>query len=122
MTSNLTAGRSSRYVSRRRLSPSIVALVEKIASEALARRPDVLTGSAASKPASLRAAQAEFLPEIFVAANGTLLSGSLDVTAIPGVDQQLPIVNLPGNQLGVSQRQLAGTALVGATVPPYDGG
>jgi outer membrane protein TolC len=111
-------------VSRRRLSPSMVASVEQIASEALARRPDVLTGYAAEQAslAGLRAAQAEFLPKVFVSANGTRLSGSLDVTAIPGVDQQLPIVNLPGNQLGVSQRQLAGTALIGATVPLYDGG
>jgi len=43
-------------------------------------------------------------------------------TAIPGIDQQLPIVNLPGNSLGVSQTQLAATALIGATVPLYDGG
>jgi hypothetical protein len=34
----------------------------------------------------------------------------------------LPIVNLPGNQLGVSTHQLGGTALVGATMPLYDGG
>ena len=35
---------------------------------------------------------------------------------------RLPIVNLPGNQLGVSNQQLSGTALVGATMPLYDGG
>jgi hypothetical protein len=46
----------------------------------------------------------------------------LNITAIPGIDQQLPIVNLPGNQLGVSTLQLGGTALVGATIPLYDGG
>jgi outer membrane protein len=111
-------------ISRRRLSPAMVAPVERIAAEALARRPDVLTGYAAQRAslAALRAAQAEFLPKVFVSANGTRLSGSLNITAIPGLDQQLPIVNLPGNSLGVSQNQLAGAALVGATVPLYDGG
>jgi outer membrane protein TolC len=112
-------------VSRRKLSPAMVAPVEHVASEALARRPDVLTGYAAQQAslAALHAAQAEFLPKVFVSANGTRLDGSLNVTAIPGVDQQLPIVNLPNNNsLGVSQRQWAGTALVGATVPLYDGG
>ena len=65
--------------------------------------------------AGLRAAQAEFLPKVFASGTGTRLSGSLNITAIPGIDQQLPTVNLPGNQL-------CGTALVGATVPLYDGG
>jgi outer membrane protein len=36
--------------------------------------------------------------------------------------QQAPIVNLPGNSLGVSQTELAATALIEATVPLYDGG
>jgi outer membrane protein TolC len=50
------------------------------------------------------------------------LAGSLNVTAIPGLDQQLPIVNLPSNQLGGSIHQNSATALVGATMPLYDGG
>jgi outer membrane protein len=111
-------------VSRRRLSASLTGPVERIASAALARRPDVLNGYAAQQAslANLRAAQAEFLPKIFLAANGTRLSGNLNVTAIPGTGQELPIVNLPGNQLGVSGTQFGATALIGATVPLYDGG
>ncbi|MGA2892717.1 MAG: TolC family protein [Xanthobacteraceae bacterium] len=111
-------------VSRRKLSPTMVGPVERIASEALARRPDVLTGYAAQKAslASLRAAQAEFLPKVFASANGTRLQGDVNITAVPGIGEQLPIVNLPGNTLGVSQTQLGATALVGATVPLYDGG
>jgi outer membrane protein len=111
-------------MSRRRLPRALTAPIESFVSEALARRPDVLTGYATVQAslAGLRAAQAEFLPKVFGSATGTRLSGSLDITAIPGVDQQLPIVNLPGNQLGVSTRQLGGTALIGATVPLYDGG
>jgi outer membrane protein len=111
-------------VSRRKLSATMVGPVERIASEALARRTDVLTGYAAQKAslAGLRAAQAEFLPKVFFSGNGTRLQGDLNITAVPGIDQQAPIVNLPGNTLGVSQTQLAATALIGATVPLYDGG
>jgi outer membrane protein len=111
-------------ISRRRLPRSLTVPIESFVSEALARRPDVLTGYATVQAslAGLRAAQAEFFPKVFASGVGTRLSGSLDVTAIPGIDQQLPIVNLPGNQLGVSTRQLGGTALVGATMPIYDGG
>jgi outer membrane protein TolC len=111
-------------ISRRKLSSSMRAPIERFVSAALARRPDVLTGYATLQAslANLRAAQAEFLPKIFLAGNGTRVSGSLSISAIPGIDQQLPIVNLPQNQLGVSQTQYGATALVGATVPLYDGG
>jgi outer membrane protein len=111
-------------ISRRKLSSSMMAPIERFISAALARRPDVLTGYAALQAslANLRAAQAEFLPKIFFAGNGTRASGSLNISAIPGIDQQLPIVNLPQNQPGVSQNQLGVTALIGATVPLYDGG
>ena len=91
-------------VSRRKLPASMTAPIEGFLSEALARRPDVLTGYAAEQAslAGLHAAQAKFFPKMFFSANGTRLSGSLNVTAIPGIDQQLPIVNLPRNQLGMS--------------------
>ena len=111
-------------IPRRILPPSLTAPIESFVSEALARRTDVLTGYATlnASLASLRAAQAEFLPKVFASGTGTRLSGSLNITAIPGVDQQLPIVNLPSNQPGVSTDQLSGTLLVGATVPLYAGG
>ena len=111
-------------ISRRTLPPSLTAPIESFVSEALARRTDVLTGYATlhASLASLRAAQAEFLPKVFASGTGTRLSGSLNITAIPGVDQQLPIVNLPSSQPGVSADQFSGTLLVGATVPLYAGG
>lgn len=111
-------------ISRRILPPSLTAPIESFVSEALARRTDVLTGYATlhASLAGLRAAQAEFLPKVFASGTGTRLSGSLNITAIPGVDQQLPIVNLPSNQPGVSADQFSGTLLVGATVPLYAGG
>jgi hypothetical protein len=67
---------------------------------------------------------ARVLPKIFFAGNGVRLSerGNLSISAIPGVDQQLPIVNIPANQLGISQTTYSATALIGATVPLYDGG
>ena len=109
--------------SRRALAPSLMGPVERLVSAALARRPDVLTGYASMQAslANLRAAQAAFLPKVFLAANGTRLSGSLDISAIPGLGKDLPILNLP-NQVGFSGTQLGTTALVGATVPVYDGG
>ena len=111
-------------ISRRRLSPSMTVPIERFVSAAVARRPDVLAAYAVQQAslASLRAAEAEFLPKIFFAGNGTSSSGNLNVTAIPGIDQQLPIVNLPANQRGVSQTQEGATLLIGATVPLYDGG
>jgi outer membrane protein len=111
-------------ISRRHLPPSVTPSVEHLVAEALARRPDVLTGYAAQKAslANLRAAEAEFFPKVFFSGNGARLAGSLDITAIPGLDQQVPTVNIPGNQLGASIRQTSTTALVGATMPLYDGG
>jgi outer membrane protein len=90
----------------------------------LARRPDVLTGYASVQAslAGVRAAQAEFLPKVFASGTAARLAGSLNITAIPGLDQQLPIVNLPSNQLDTSIHQNSATALVGATMPLYDGG
>jgi outer membrane protein len=111
-------------ISRRKLPSSLPEPIEHFVSAALARRPDVLSGYAALQAslANLRAAEAEFLPKIFFAGNGTRLHGNLNVTAIPGVGQQLPIVNLPTNRLDTKQDQLAATALFGATVPLYDAG
>jgi outer membrane protein TolC len=111
-------------VSHRKLSAAMTVPVDRIVSAALARRPDVLTGYAAQQAslANLRAAQAEFLPKVFLAGNGARASGSLNVSSIPGINGQSPVLNLPGNQLGVSSTQLSATALVGATVPLYDGG
>ena len=111
-------------ISRRKLPSSMTEPIERLVSEALARRPDVLTGYAAVQAslANLCAAEAEFLPKIFFAGNGTRLAGNMNFTAIPGVGQQLPIVNLPENRLDTKQEQLGATALIGVTVPLYDGG
>jgi outer membrane protein len=104
-------------VGGRRLSPSMAAPVEKIISQALARRPDVQSAYAAQKAslANVRAAQAEFMPKIFLSATGTYNSGNLDVTALPSAGQQPPTVNINGNSLG-------GSIFAGIAMPLYDGG
>jgi outer membrane protein len=111
-------------VSHRALPNALPPGIEQFVAEALARRPDVLTGYAGLQAslAGLSAAQAEFLPKVFFSGNATRLSGSLNITAVPGIGQQLPIVNLPTNQVGSSGTVIGSTALIGATVPLYDGG
>jgi outer membrane protein len=113
-------------VSRRRLSPAMNAPIERIVSAALARRPDVLTGYAGLQAslANLRAAQAAYMPKVFLASVGTRAIGNLNVSAIPGVGGEMPVVNLPPSQVGagVSGTTVGSTTLVGATVPLYDAG
>ena len=91
--------------------------VEKIISDALARRPDILAAYAAQKAslAIVSAAEADFLPKVFIAATGSYNSGTLNVTAIPSVGNEASIANLSGNRFG-------STVFAGVTVPLYDGG
>jgi outer membrane protein len=104
-------------VSGRKLSPSTAAPVESIISNALARRPDVQSAYAAKKAslATVRAAQAEFMPKLFLSATGTYGSGNLNVTSLPSGGQQPPTVNINGSHLG-------GSIFAGVTIPLYDGG
>jgi outer membrane protein len=101
-----------------RLPSAETGAIERIVSDALGRRPDVLAAYA-SQQASLenvRAARAEFLPKLFVSATGAYNSSHLDVTAIPSLGAQSPgTVNLTGNQFGA-------TIFAGITMPVYDGG
>ncbi len=102
----------------RKLSLAAGAPVESIVSDSLARRPDVLSAFAAEKAsqANVRAAQAEFLPKLFLSATGSYNSGGLNLTAIPSAGQQgSATLNLNGGHLG-------GTILAGVSVPLYDGG
>jgi outer membrane protein len=104
-------------VSGRKLSPSMIAPVETIISQALSRRPDVQSAYVAQKAslANVRAAEAEFKPKFFVSATGAYNSGGLDITALPGVGQQSSTVNISGNRLG-------GSILAGVAFPLFDGG
>ena len=64
--------------SGRKLSTTLAEPVEGLITASLARRPDVLSAYAAQKAslANVRAAQAEFMPKVFVAGTGNYNSGS----------------------------------------------
>lgn len=102
---------------QRKLSAALMEPVDRIVTEALARRPDVLSAYAAHEAslARLRAARAEFMPKVFLSATGSYASNTLDVSTLPGLGQSPPALNVPGSHFGA-------TILLGITVPIYDGG
>jgi outer membrane protein len=104
-------------VSDRRLSPELAGSAKKVISVALARRPDILAAYAAQKAslANVRAAEAEFLPKVFLSGTGSYNNGTLSVTGIPSVGNLSSITNLSGNHFG-------GIVFAGVTVPVFDGG
>ena len=104
-------------VSGRPLSKASLQPVERIVSDAISRRPDVLGAYAAERAseAAARAAEADFKPKVFMSATGAHASGRLDVTAVPPVGQQSGTFNLSGGHWG-------STVLLGVTVPLYDAG
>jgi hypothetical protein len=99
------------------LSPALHSSVEQIVESAIARRPDVLGAYAIERAsqAKVKAAEAEFLPKVFMSAFTSYASGGSSITAIPSVAQQAPTVNLNGYRYGAS-------VFLGITVPIYDGG
>ncbi len=104
-------------VSDRRLSPEMAGSVDKVIFTALARRPDILAAYAAQKAslAGVRAAEAEFLPKVFLAGTGSYNNGTLSVSGVPSIGNLSPILNL-------SPKGFGGTVLGGVTVPVFDGG
>lgn len=101
----------------RPLSPSLRSSVEQIVENAIAQRPDVLGAYAVERAnqARVRAAEAAFMPKVFMSAFASYASGGSAITAIPPVGQQPPTVNLNGYRYGNS-------VFLGVTVPIYDGG
>jgi len=91
--------------------------IERIVSDAIARRPDVLSAYAAERInfAKVKSAESEFMPKVFLSANGAYNTGSSSISAVPSIGQQLPTVNLSGGRYG-------GSVIVGVTIPLYDGG
>ena len=109
------------HLGERKLSTALIAPIDQIVTEALARRPDVLSAYAAHEAsiAKLRAAQAEFMPKVFLSATGSYSSTALDISTLPGLGQGAsqvpPTLNIPTTHYGA-------TVLLGLTVPIYDGG
>lgn len=104
-------------ISGRPLPDDLDKPIDQALAESLARRPDILAAIAAQKAANagVKAAKAEFMPKVFVSASGNYTSGDIDITALPGVGDQSPTVNLSNHRWGA-------TVLGGVTIPLYDAG
>jgi outer membrane protein len=98
------------------LSTLDLAPIDQIVREALTRRPDVLAGynTLQASQASVRVAEAQNRPKIFLAGTGAYVNGQLGLTAVPSIGEQLPTLNITGNQWN-------GTVLVGMSIPIFDG-
>jgi outer membrane protein len=104
-------------VSGRAMPPALMEMTESTIKEAVSRRPDVLAAYANAKAAEAAegASTAAFFPKLFASGNVAYTAGSLSLTAIPGVGQELPTVNLTSSGF-------AGTIIAGLVIPIYDGG
>lgn len=99
------------------LSQALDRSVEAIVADAIARRPDV-QGAYALEQASqakIRAAEAAFMPKVFLSASVANSTGHTSVTAIPAIGDQSATLNLNGSRYG-------GSVFLGVTIPLYDGG
>jgi outer membrane protein TolC len=101
----------------RTLSPALHQSVDDLVADAIARRPDVQGAYALEQAnqAKVRAAEAAFMPKVFVSATAAYGTGSTGITAIPSVGDQAATVNLNGSRR-------SGSVFVGVTIPLYDGG
>jgi outer membrane protein TolC len=108
---------STASVAGRPFPPGLGKMTDEAIAQAVGRRPDVLTAYALQQAsmARVRAAEAEFWPKIFASGNVSYNAGHLNITAIPGVGEQPPALNL-------TQRGVGSTIVAGITVPIYDGG
>jgi outer membrane protein len=99
------------------LSPALHESVDEIVANAIARRPDVQGAYALEEAnqAKIRAAEAAFMPKVFVSATAAYGTGSTAITAIPPVGDQAATVNLAGSRR-------SGSVFLGVTIPLYDGG
>jgi outer membrane protein len=127
-------------VSGRLLPANSMAPVEHIIAEAIARRPDIQASYATARAsrATIMAAEAEFLPKVFVAASDTYATGSLSISSLPSIPSlgsistALPSLPAPtptttsipnSSTLGnISLNQNNATVLAGVAVPLFDGG
>ncbi|WP_322072031.1 TolC family protein [Paraburkholderia bannensis] len=101
----------------RTLSPALHQPVEQIVADAIARRPDVQSAYALEQAnqAKIRAAEAAFMPKVFLSASAAYGTGTTAITAIPPVGDQAATVNLNGSRR-------SGSIFLGVTIPLYDGG
>ncbi len=97
---------------------AMMAPLDRLVSDALARRPDVQAAHAAllAGQAGVKAAEASQRPKVFVAASVGSSSSNANLGAtLPGIGLQAPPLNLAGSGTGTG-------AFVGISVPIFDGG
>ena len=104
-------------VSNRKISSGLAQSAQKAISVARSRRPDVLAAYSAEKAAlaHVRAAEADFMPKVFMSGTGSYTNGNLYLTQVPAVGTQGSIGNFSSGGLG-------GTVFGGMSMPLYDGG
>ena len=104
-------------IADRPFPPGVGKMTDDAIAQAVGRRPDVLAAYAQEKAgtARVRAAEAEFWPKIFASGNVAYSAGHLSITAIPGVGDQPPALNL-------TERGVGSTIIAGISMPIYDGG
>ena len=112
-----------RDVASRPLQPASMAPIEHFLEAAIASRSDIQAGFAEARAAreGITAAQAEFLPKVFMSASGTYLQGGINVTALPSVGSITQGSSSAG-ALSTSTNQSNATVLGGVSIPIYDGG
>lgn len=90
---------------------------EAAVSRSLARRPDMLAALANERAAEegVEAARADFRPKVFLSAGASYHTGHLDITALPGTGSTDGTDNLTSNKRDAH-------AILGITIPLYDGG
>ncbi|MBB3808341.1 TolC family protein [Pseudochelatococcus contaminans] len=95
-------------ITGRKLPADVGAPTERLISAALARRPDVLASLAAAKASQsgIKAAEAEFMPKVFLGAVAADGSTHLSASGLPTLGQQAS----------------ASGFMIGATMPLFDGG
>ena len=110
-------------VSGRPLPPASPPLIERLVADALRRRPDIQAGLAGARAArdDIAAAQAEFLPKVFLSASGAYTTGDINVTSLPSLGS-LTQGNSGSGATGTSLNNSNATVLGGVTIPIYDGG
>lgn len=104
-------------ISSRQFDLSMSRAVDNIIADALAKRPDILAAYAEEKAAKAasEAAEADFMPKVFVSGTGAYSSGGLYLTQIPSIGSQSSIGNFGNSGFGA-------TVFGGITMSLYDGG
>lgn len=120
----LTATIRVQDVSARPLPAVVGAPVDRLISDAVARRPDVQASLAAARAASagIQVAEAEFLPKVFATASGTYTTGNISINSLPSLSSLTSGNSTSDGAVSTSTTRSNATVLGGVSIPLYDGG